>query len=1085
MSERGHSQRGKLCLFGNSDSASNALEPPSDALEKGLIDSTDSIYSAFENGTAIAEPQVAFLGDRTMLQVLIHRYLDDLSDLRRLSGTDRETVVREAFKTLLKGWGRSHDLKFVPEYPLTTTTNDRRYIDGALVDPIRIPFGYWEAKDLDDNLDKQIEYKFRRGYPQDNIIFEDSREAVLIQNKKIIMRCEVDSVGHLDGLLQKFFQFENPQIARFRKAVQQFTSDLPDVLETLRMMIEASFARNDTFRRAAEKFLEHAKATIHPTVTADDVGEMLIQHILTEDIFSKVFGDDEFHRKNNIAKLLYKLEATFFTGDVKWQTLKNLAPYYSAIHSSAAEVKGHHEKQTFLKIIYQGFYRVYNLKLADRLGVVYTPNEIVRFIIESADQLCSQHFDKRLIDKNVEILEPAAGTGTFVTELIDYFRRSPAKLKHKYLEEIHANEIAILPYYVANLNIEASYAALMREYVEFPNLCFVDTLDSVEGLSKFRGQQEELFGALSEENYARIKRQNQKKISVVIGNPPYNANQISENDNNKNRKYPEIDTRIKKTYIDRSTAQKTKLYDMYVRFFRWASDRINDAGIVAFITNRSFIDASNFDGFRSVVSEDFDEIYVIDLGGDWKKPGLAGGGNVFGIGTGVAISFWIRRPNKEKRKAKIHYAQAPQGSGEDKLAWISALHDDGLSFHDIKFEEITPQAGYWVDNPENLYSSEIPIASKEVKSSKAGADDNAVFKLFSLGVSTNRDEWLYDPDRKVLKDKVKHLIATYDQIKSTTKTFPDTIKWSRNLKRRLAQSRRETFSEKRLVVSNYRPFTRSWFYQSDLFVDELGKAGVIFPPGQSNPTICFTDPHAQKPWFACAVDGVTDLHYVGAGAGAVCLSRHRFVHGDRIDNITTAALTQFTAHYKSSVRKAITKDAIFHYVYAILHDPIYREKFTLNLKREFPRIPFYKDFWKWTAWGERLMKLHLGYAVVETWPLKRVETIDKASRAAGMSPKVMLKANRELGLIYVDSETKLVGVPPHAGEYQLGIRSGLEWVLDQYGESKPRDKTIMKKFNTYSFAEHKEQVIDLLGKVARVSVETQEIVHAMKEFDRE
>ncbi len=214
---------------------------------------------------------------------------------------------------------------------------------------------------------------------------------------------------------------------------------------------------------------------------------MLIQHILTEGHLCQVFGDDDFHRKNNIAKLLYQLEATFFTGDVKWQTLKALAPYYSAIHSAAAEVRGHHEKQAFLKVVYEKFYTVYNKKLADKLGVVYTPNEIVRFMVSAADQLCLTHFNKRLIEKNVEILEPSVGTGTFVTELIDFFRRHPAKLKHKYLEEIHANEIAILPYYVANLNIEATYASLMKEYVEFPNLCFVDTIDSVEGLGKFSG----------------------------------------------------------------------------------------------------------------------------------------------------------------------------------------------------------------------------------------------------------------------------------------------------------------------------------------------------------------------------------------------------------------------------------------------------------------------------------------------------------------------------------------------------------------------------------------------------------------------
>jgi hypothetical protein len=483
-------------------------------------------------------------------QILIQRYLDELSDLRRLSGTDRETVVREAFKSLLKGWGRTQELKFIPEYPLTTLTNDRRFIDGALVDPVRIPFGYWEAKDSRDNLAKEIERKFRRGYPQDNIIFEDSREAILIQDKQVVMRCDVERAPNLEELLHKFFAYESPARARFRRAVEQFKIDLPDVLDTLRAMIDAAESRNTHFRASAERFLKQARATIHPTVTAADINEMLIQHILTEEIFSKVFGQDEFHKKNNIAKLLYRLEATFFTGDVKWQTLNKLAPYYAAINSAAAEVRGHHEKQTFLKIIYQGFYRVYNEKLADRLGVIYTPNEIVRFIVESADWLCQKNFSKRLIDKNVEILEPAVGTGTFITELIEYFRGQPARLKDKYLSEIHANEIAILPYYVANLNIEASYATLMREYVEFPNLCFVDTLDSIEGLGKFAGHQEELFGALSEENYDRIKRQNQRKISVVLGNPPYNANQIRENDNNKNRKYPRIDLRIRHTLRD-------------------------------------------------------------------------------------------------------------------------------------------------------------------------------------------------------------------------------------------------------------------------------------------------------------------------------------------------------------------------------------------------------------------------------------------------------------------------------------------------------------------------------------------------------
>jgi N-6 DNA Methylase len=528
-----------------------------------------------------------------MSQQLISRYLNDLSDLRRVSGEVRESVVREAFKTLIKDWGRSKNLIFVPEYRLPT--RERRDVDGALLHELRVPFGYWEAKDEDDDLDKEIEKKFRRGDPQDNIIFEDSLKAVLIRDRREVMRCPVDDPERLEKLLGFFFAHERPEIAEFRKAVAQFRADLPAVLEALRTMIERAEEENPGFRAAAIRFLKHAQDTINPSVTSADVREMLIQHILTEEIFSHVFDNADFHRQNNVARELYRLEETFFTGAVKHRTLEALRSYYAAIRSTAALVSSHHEKQAFLKVIYENFYKVYNRKAADRLGVVYTPNEIVRFMIESTDWLCQRHFGKRLIDQDVEILDPAAGTGTFIAELIEHFRGQPAKLKHKYREELHANEVAILPYYVANLNIEATYAALSKDYEEYLNLCFVDTLDNVGGL-RVRSPQGDLFGAVSEENVVRIKRQNSRKISVIISNPPYNANQLNENENNKNRTYPAIDKRIKETYIAASIAQ-TKLYDMYVRFFRWASDRISENGIVSFISNRSFVDRLSFGSF--------------------------------------------------------------------------------------------------------------------------------------------------------------------------------------------------------------------------------------------------------------------------------------------------------------------------------------------------------------------------------------------------------------------------------------------------------------------------------------------------------
>ena len=280
----------------------------------------------------------------------------------------------------------------------------------------------------------------------------------------------------------------------------------------------------------------------------------------------------------------------------------------------------------------------------------------------------------------------------------------------------------------------------------------------------------------------------------------------------------------------------------------------------------------------------------------------------------------------------------------------------------------------------------------------------------------------------------------------------------------------------------YRPFVRLWLYKSRLFLDEPSISAEIFPDDVTNPTICFTDPHGQKPWLACAVDRVVDLHFVGSGAGAICLARHRFTGSERADNITDWALEQFQSHYEpaNERKRPITKDAIFHYVYGVLHDPAYREKYALNLRREFPRIPFYTDFWRWADWGERLMAMHIGYDTVEPWPLQRVDLPDQRSRKAGLATRTILRADKTAGAIILDSETQLGGVPKEAWEYRLGNRSALEWVLDQHKEKTPRDPRIRERFNTYRFADHKEKVIDLLRRVTRVSVETMAIIIAMR-----
>ena len=1025
-----------------------------------------------------------------MSRQLINEYRADLDRLRAVSGSRRESVLREAFKDLLKRWGRTHDLLFVPEHAITTPQKNRIYLDGALLHAVRVPFGYWEAKDADDDLDAEIAAKTRKGYPRDNIIYSDDHTAVLIQDGHEVGRVEMGDTNALYPLLVRFYAHERQEIADFNKAVKQFAQDLPAVLSALRDLIAKKRAASTAFAAAERAFLKHAQDAINPAVTEADVQEMLIQHVLTEDIFAKVFDNPDFHRQNNVASELYKLEEKLFARGEKSTLLRALSPYYSGIAQTAAVIQSHSEKQGFLKGLYENFYKVYNAKAADRLGVVYTPGEIVRFMIRSADWLCEKHFGKNLVDRGVEILDPATGTGTFIVELLEHFRGHHDKLRHKYKEELHANEVAILPYYVANLNIEATYQAITGQFAEFENLCFVDTLDNVDALGIHAGHQFDLLGSLTDENIERIKKQNRRKISVIIGNPPYNANQQNENDNNKNRAYAHIDQRIKDTYIKASTAQKTKLYDMYARFYRWASDRLGDEGVLAFVTNRSFIESRTFDGFRSLMATDFNDIRIVDLGGDVRvNPKLSGTKhNVFGIQTGVAICFLVRV--KSDRSRSIWYSRRPEDeTAEDKLTWLN-----GADLVSAPASIVTPNArSDWINQADDTkWDHLIPVADQATKAATERGRDRAIFKLFSLGVVTSRDDWAWNKNSDELTRRIRFTIDVYNRhlaaaqcggAKFDFKAVYDAgeIKWTRLLRHALESGRALVFDGKKIWPGMYRPFEHEWLYYDATLNEVQYQTHRLFDGEIANPSITTMGDSSGKPYFTFAIDRIPDLNFVSPGSGGtMTFSRYRYSKsGERIDNITDWALNKFVKEYG---KKGVTKECIFHYVYAVLHDPLYRETYALNLKREFPRIPFYPDFARWAAWGEALMALHIGYEDIAPWPVERIDT--PGTRAAGTHPKPILKSQPEGGVVVIDAETQIAGIPPAAWAYRLGNRSAIDWVLDQHKEKRPRDPTIAAKFNTYRFADYKESMITLLAKVVRVSVETVEVTKKMTQIDR-
>ncbi|TAD75513.1 MAG: hypothetical protein EA001_13855 [Oscillatoriales cyanobacterium] len=579
-----------------------------------------------------------------MSRLLVTQYQAEVEKIIRYGGSKKETSIRNAFERLLNEYCKPRNYLLIPELDFKTKFNTTVFPDGTVKDAIRLEHGWWESKDQYDKLDHEIEKKLAKGYPDENILFEDSQTAVLIQHSREQLRVPMADAAALDGLISTFVSYERPEVRDFRAAIGKFKEDIPHILVALRDIINQQEANNTQFREHRNAFLAVCRQSINPEIAIFDIHEMLIQHILTEDIFTNIFHESQFHRENNIARELSEIINTFFTGATRRNTLKSIEHYYAVIRRHSENIANHHEKQKFLKAVYENFYKAYNPKAADRLGIVYTPNEIVRFMIESANYLTHKHFGKLLSDPGVEILDPCTGTGTYITELIEYL---PAdKLEHKYKHEIHCNEVAILPYYIANLNIEFTYQQKMGNYEEFKNICLVDTLDH----STFEGKQFDIF-AMTVQNTARIQQQNDRTISVIIGNPPYNAHQGNFNQRNANRSYEEIDKSIKRTYIKEGTAQnQIVVYDMYTRFFRWASDRLGQNGIIAFITNRSFIDSKTFDGFRKSIDREFDYVYIVDTQSDVRNnPKISGTkNNVFGIQTGIAVMFLVKVKKRSK-----------------------------------------------------------------------------------------------------------------------------------------------------------------------------------------------------------------------------------------------------------------------------------------------------------------------------------------------------------------------------------------------------------------------------------------------------
>ncbi|MCH8028945.1 MAG: N-6 DNA methylase [Candidatus Dadabacteria bacterium] len=1009
-------------------------------------------------------------------------YYKGLEDYNTLN-VNYEEAVKVPFQHLLEHCSRQFKWIVQPGYKIHHRNNSYISVDAALIDEFNLTHGFWEAKDTDDDLVKEIKKKFAKGYPKDNILFQQPDRAILFQNGEEVLDKDITNPSNLIEILKQFFEYAPPGIWDWKEAVLEFQERVPELAAGLIKLIEEQRKTNRGFVEAFSNFMSLCRQSLNPNLSENAVEEMLIQHLLTERIFRRVFNNPDFARRNVIAVEIEKvIDALTSQAFSRKDFLGNLDRFYVAIENAAETIEDFSTKQTFLNTVYEKFFQGFSVKMADTLGIIYTPQPIVDFMINSVEDILEREFGKTLSDSGVHILDPFVGTGNFIVNIMR--RISPTRLEEKYKNELHCNEVMLLPYYIASMNIEHEYFERMGNYLPFEGICLVDTFELAEPVVQRK------FGFMTPKNTERVERQKQAPIFVIIANPPYNMGQINENDNNKNRQYETIDKRVTDTYAADSKAQLlNKLQDPYVKAIRWATDRIGNEGIVAYVTNNSFLDNIAFDGMRRHLGEDFSRIYVLDLGGNVRKnPKLSGTThNVFGIQVGVSINLFVMKNDANKPdEDTIYYSRV--GESWRKEEKYKYLEKSGNYVH-VDWQTIEPDKNHtWLtEGLQSDFDDLVPLGTKEAKK---GKDLNAetIFKMFSLGVSTNRDRVVYGFDRVCLSENVKHFCADYNaevvryQYEGKDKNLDDflnyeKVKWSENLKRDLRNSRKLNFDDSLIRISQYRPFNKLFLYFSKTAIDRLSHMKRIFPTPESeeeNMIICVPSIGARTD-FWCFFSKIIPNLTLTSLDGTQCFPFYIYdKDGSNCrENITDWALDGFRSQYED---KSISKWDIFHYTYAMLHHPGYRERYAANLRRALPRIPFAPVFWTFAEAGQKLADLHVNYEDQPEYDLD--EIVNRDVKFTWRVEK--MKLNKEkTHLIYNDCLT-LGPIPEKAFEYRLGNRSALDWVIEQYRVKTDKRSGITDDPNN---VEDEQYIYKLIKKVIAVSLETVDIVNPLHKLD--
>ncbi len=863
-------------------------------------------------------------------------------------------------------------------------------------------------------------------------------------------------------------------------------------------------------RAAFNAFADELRDDLNGSISDGEVIEMLAQHLITKPVFDALFEDYSFAQHNPMSLAMQGVLDVLQEHrlDKEADTLQR---FYESVKMRAQGIDNAAGKQKIVVELYDKFFRNAFPKMTERLGIVYTPVEVVDFIIHSVAHILKTEFGQTLGSKGVHIIDPFTGTGTFITRLLQSGLIAPDDLPHKYKHEIHANELVLLAYYIAAINIEAVYHGIVGgNYQPFEGICLTDTFQMYE--------KDDLVDALLVDNSARRKRQKKLDIRVIIGNPPYSVGQKDDHDDAANIRYPHLEARLQATYVAQSTGNPRSLYDSYIKAIRWASDRVGPSGVIGFVTNAGFVDGKAADGLRKCLVEEFSSIYIFHLRGNARTSAelrRKEGGNVFGLGSRapIAISILVKNPER-KTNGQIQFCDIGDYLNPiEKLAQIESLGSIAGITAANGWKAVSPDAhGDWIAQRDVGFSKYIPLGDK----SNAGL---ALFSCYSSGVKTNRDWWAYSASKSSVLKAMERMIGFYndsvDGRASGDLNDPTKIAWSWVLRGRREKGQRGTFGNEKAVVAMYRPFEKRWLYYDGFFNENRYQMPRLFPTGkEQNLVIGVSATESRSAFSVFITNHVPSLHAVDM-VGSQYFPLYLYDEAEyearsnspmqpslfgeagklgptsvtrRRDAITAEGLAYFQSAYPS---ENISREDIFYYVYGLLHSSDYRERFADNLGKELPRIPRVNkavDFWSFSQAGRKLADLHVNYESVEPYPLK----IDSAGKKLNDSDYRVEKMrygkkgkDKDLTTLHYNDRIILTGIPLEAYDYVVNGKPALDWVIERQGVKIDKDSGIINDANDWAIEtmDNPRYPLELFQRVVTVSIETIKIVRALPNLD--